>query len=168
MAVINIRTLVDILGGLGVTDAKLVATASSAGKPAVRNVDDEVVFPKRIELAFVDGEPVDDFELDQLPVGMYWSVGVYVNGLTNFKRTVRLPDGAGPFDFDELVDVSPTTALADPNTAAADVYLAEVQDAADRAEAAADSIPTFIISNPTNGQVLKYNSTLGAWTNQAP
>jgi hypothetical protein len=49
---------------------------------------------------------------------------------------VRLPNGAGPFDFDELVDVSPTTALADPNTDAADVYLAEVQDAADRAEAA--------------------------------
>jgi hypothetical protein len=67
---------------------------------------------------------------------MYWSLGVYVNGLTNFKRTVRLPGGAGPFDFDQLVDVDPTTALADPNTEAAAVYLAEIQDAADRAEAA--------------------------------
>jgi hypothetical protein len=136
MAIINIHTLIDVLGGLGVTDAKIVATASSGGKAATRNVNADVVFPKRIELAIVDGDPVDDFELIQLPVGMYWSVGVYVNGLTNFKRTVRLPDGAGPFDFDQLVDVDPTTALADPNTEAAAVYLAEVQDAADRAEAA--------------------------------
>lgn len=168
MAVINIHALIDVLGGLGVTDAKLVATASSGGKPTTRNVDANVVFPKRIELAIVDGDPVDDFELIQLPIGMYWTVGVYVNGLTNFKRTVRLPDGSGPFNFDELVDVDPNTSLVDPNTEAADVYLAEVQDAADRAEAAADSIPTFIITNPTNGQVLKYDSTLEAWTNQAP
>jgi hypothetical protein len=141
MAIININTLIDILGGTGVTDAKIVAIASSAGKPATRIVDADVIFPKRIELAIVDGDPVDDFELVQLPVGMYWSVGVYVSGLTNSLRTVRLPDGAGPFDFDQLVDVSPTTALADPNTAAADAYLAEVQDAADRAEAAASGMP---------------------------
>jgi hypothetical protein len=136
MAIINISTLIDSLGGTSVTDAKIVAIASSAGKPATRNVDNTVIFPKRIELSIVAGVPVSNFQLLQLPVGMYWSIGVYVSGLTNSLRTVRLPDGAGPFDFDELVDVSPTTALADPNTAAADVYLAQVQAAADRAEAA--------------------------------
>jgi hypothetical protein len=136
MAIINISTLIDSLGGTSVTDAKIVATAFSAGKPATRTVDNTVIFPKRIELSIVAGVPASNFQLLQLPVGMYWSVGVYVSGLTTLIRTVRLPNGAGPFDFDELVDVSPTTALADPNTDAADVYLAEVQDAADRAEAA--------------------------------
>jgi hypothetical protein len=69
MAIINIHTLIDVLGGLGVTDAKIVATASSGGKAATRNVNADVVFPKRIELAIVDGDPVDDFELIQLPLG---------------------------------------------------------------------------------------------------
>ena len=137
MAIINISTLIDSLGGTSVTDAKIVATAFSAGKPATRTVDNTVIFPKRIELSIVAGVPASNFQLLQLPVGMYWSVGVYVSGLTTLIRTVRLPGGAGPFDFDELVDVDPDTALADPNTAAAAVYLAEVQAAATRAEVAA-------------------------------
>jgi hypothetical protein len=44
---------------------------------------------------------------------------------------VTVPAGVGPFDFGQLVDVDPDTALPDPNSTAADALVQELQTIVD-------------------------------------
>lgn len=163
MALINISTMIDVLGGTGVTDAKIVATASSANKPATRQSSATVIFPKRIELDVVSGIPVDDFELTSLPVGMYWSIGVFVNGLTTHRRTVIIPSGDGPFDFDELIDIDPDTSLPDPNSDAATALVEELQAVVDSLSGATGTFTTADSKTITvvNGIITNISSQAG-------
>jgi hypothetical protein len=137
--VINITVLQDILGGTEVADAVITATVNRDSIDAYRVNNRFIVFPRDIKITVTNGEPEVPFVLTALPVSYYWHIDVFVNGEAPVRRSVIVPDGDGPFDFDELVDVTPETALPNPNTEYAAAYLAQVQAAADRAEAAAST-----------------------------
>lgn len=140
MPVINITVLQDILGGTEVVDAHITATVNRASIDAYRIDNQFVIFPRDIVIPVVDGEPTVPFVLSVLPPSYYWHIDVFVNGEAPVRRSVIVPGNDGPYDFDELIDVTPETALPDPNTNYATAYLAQINAAADRAEAAANAI----------------------------
>ena len=142
--VINIEVLQDILGGTEVVDAHITATVNRASIDAYRIDNQFVIFPRDIVIPVVDGIPTVPFVLTTLPPSYYWHIDVFVNGEAPVRRTVIVPDGDGPFDFEDLVDVTPETALPDPNTEYAAAYLAQIEAAAARAEDAANQIPSNI------------------------
>jgi hypothetical protein len=129
MPIINVTTLQDILGGTAPTDAIFTAYMMRTGTRAVRVLDDEVIFPAQINVKFVDGEPEEPIELETPPADCYWSIRIKGPERVLLRTNVILPAGAGPFDFDELIEVDPTTALPDAGTALAEAFLEAVQSA---------------------------------------
>lgn len=140
MPVINLTVLQDVLGSTEPVDAVITATVNRASIDAYRVENQFIIFPRDIKINVVAGEPVVPFVLTVLPASYYWHIDIFVNGEAPVRRTVIVPGNAGPYDFDELIDVAPETALPDPNTQYAAAYLAQVTSAADRAEAAANAI----------------------------
>jgi hypothetical protein len=137
LATINLTTLKDILGGTDPVNATLVAVVYRGTSPAIRVDGADVTFPAKVRLAIVDGVPSENLILSTLPAGCHWKVDIYPKNLIPLHKHVTVPAGNGPFDFDELVTVIPTTALPDAGTALATAYLADIQAAATRAEVAA-------------------------------
>jgi hypothetical protein len=129
MPIINVTTLQDILGGTAPTDAIFTAYMMRTGTRAVRVLDDEVIFPAQINVKFVDGEPEEPIELETPPADCYWSIRIKGPERVLLRTNVILPAGAGPFDFDELIEVDPTTALPDAGTALADAFLESIETA---------------------------------------
>jgi hypothetical protein len=138
--VINIEVLQDIWGDTEEVDARITATVNRASIDAYRVDNRFVIFPRDLVIPVVDGLPTRPFVLTTLPPSYYWHIDVFVNGEAPLRRSVIVPSGEGPFDFEDLIDVTPETALPDPNTEYAAAYLAQIEAAADRAEAAAASI----------------------------
>lgn len=137
MPVINITVLQDILGGTEVVDAYITATVNRASIDAYRIDNQFVIFPRDIKIPVVNGEPTVPFVLTVLPPSYYWHIDVFVNGEAPVRRSVIVPGNVGPYDFEDLIDVIPETALPDAGTAAADAYAALIESYALRAEAAA-------------------------------
>ena len=137
MPVINLTVLQDVLGSTEPVDAVITATVNRASIDAYRINNQFVIFPRDIKINVVAGEPEVPFVLTVLPASYYWHIDIFVSGEAPVRRTVIVPGNEGPYDFDELVDVTPETALPNPNAAYADAYLAQIEAAADRAEAAA-------------------------------
>lgn len=137
MPVINIEVLQDILGGTEVVDASITATVNRASIDAYRIDNQFVIFPRDIVIPVVNGEPTVPLVLTVLPPSYYWHIDVFVNGEAPVRRSVIVPGNVGPYDFEDLIDVLPESALPDPGTDAATAYAALVESYAIRAETAA-------------------------------
>lgn len=164
MPVINLTVLQDVLGSTEPVDAVITATVNRASVDAYRINNQFIIFPRDIKINVVAGEPEVPFILTVLPPSYYWYIDIFVNGEAPVRRSVIVPSGNGPFDFDELVDVAPETALPNPNTEYAAAYLAQVQAAADRAEAAANSDIPFNIDGGTANSNYTINQSLDGGT----
>ena len=144
MPIVNVTTLQDILGGTATTDAIFTAYMMRSGTRAVRVQDEEVIFPAQVNVKFVDGEPEEQIELEAPPVNCYWSIRIKGPERVLLRTNVILPAGAGPFDFDELIEVDPETALPDAGTALADAYAELIESYALRAEEALAQIQELL------------------------
>jgi len=100
--VINLTVLQDVLGSTEPVDAVITATVNRASVDAYRINNQFVIFPRDIKIKVVAGEPEVDFVLTALPTSYYWHIDIFVNGEAPVRRTVIVPSGNGPFDFDEL------------------------------------------------------------------
>ncbi len=149
MPVINIQVLQDILGGTEVVDASITATVNRASIDAYRIENQFIIFPRDIKIPVVNGVPSTDFVLTVLPPSYYWHVDVFVNGEAPVRRNVIVPGNVGPYDFEDLIDVIPETALPDAGTAAANAYAALIESYALRAEAAALAAEGGLVINAT-------------------
>lgn len=170
MPVINIEVLQDVWGGSEVTDARITATVNRASIDAYRVNNQFVIFPRDLVIPVVDGAPTQPFVLTTLPPSYYWHIDVFVNGEAPLRRTVIVPEGDGPFDFEDLVDVDPGTAQPDPGANAYQAWLDQVEaaatraeDAADRAEEAATQI-TFNIDGGTASSIYTPTQTIDGGT----
>lgn len=163
MPVINLTVLQDVLGSTEPVDAVITATVNRASIDAYRINNQFVIFPRDIKINVTAGEPDVPFVLTVLPAGYYWHIVVSTAGEAPVRRTVVVPSNVGPYDFEDLIDVDPTTALADPGTTAANAYASLIESYAVRAESAS---PIFQITNPQVGDILVYNGT--KWVNQRP
>lgn len=140
MPVINLTVLQDVLGATEPVDAVITATVNRASVDAYRINNQFVIFPRDIKINVTAGEPDVPFVLTVLPASYYWHIDIFVAGEAPVRRNVIVPGNAGPYDFDELIDVTPETALPDSNIEYATAYLAQVTAAANRAEAAANAL----------------------------
>lgn len=143
MPIINLTTLQDILAGTQNTDAIFTATMYRAGSRAIRLEDTEVVFPTKITVNITGGTPDTTIELTIPPVNCYWNITVEGPHQMFLRRYVTFPSGAGPFEFEDLVDVDITTGLPDAGTSLADAYADLIESYAVRAESA--SSPTDVV-----------------------
>lgn len=137
MPVINLTVLQDILGSTTPVDAVITATVNRASIDAYRIDNQFIIFPRDIKINVVDGQPVVPFVLTVLPPSYYWHIDIFVSGEAPVRRTVIVPGNVGPYDFEDLIDVLPETALPNPGTDAATAYAALVESYAVRAETAA-------------------------------
>lgn len=126
MAVVNLTTLQDVLGGTESVDAIVTAVIYRGDKQAIRIVDDEVIFPEPVRVKIVAGVPVEPFILLPLDPDCYYKLDVFVDGTYPYRANVILPAGDGPFDISELVIVNPATNLPDPSTSLADAFIAQI------------------------------------------
>ena len=163
MPVINLTVLQDVLGSTEPVDAVITATVNRASVDAYRIDNQFIIFPRDIKINVVAGEPEVPFVLTVLPASYYWHIDIFVAGEAPVRRMVIVPGNVGPYDFDELIDVLPETALPDAGTDAATAYAALIESYAIRAEAAS---PVFQITNPQVGDILVFNGT--KWVNQQP
>jgi hypothetical protein len=137
MPVINLSTLKDILGGTTPINATVSAYVYRGTQRAVRYSGEDVIFPAPVTIDIINGTPQPDLQLAAIPADCYWKIIIWSDSRSPLRRDVIVPAGAGPFDFDELIDVDPSTALPDAGTALATAYLADIEAAATRAEVAA-------------------------------
>jgi hypothetical protein len=136
MPVINLTTLRDVLGGTTPVNASVSAYVYRGATRAIRLSGDDVIFPGPVSVDIVNGVVSTNLILTAIPADCYWRIIIWTDQKSPLRRNVILPAGAGPFDFDELIDVDPSTALPDAGTALATAYLADIEAAADRVEAA--------------------------------
>lgn len=147
MAVINLTTLQDILGGTIPVTATVTAIASRATRSLPRVAGEQIIFPQQIVVKIVKGVPEQVLELTTLPPNYYWELDVFHAGDAPYRLNVVVPAGEGPFAFSELIVVDPTTAIPDAGTAAAAAYSALIESYALRAEAALAEIQTLMNGN---------------------
>jgi hypothetical protein len=175
MPIINLTTLQDALGGTEAVNATVTAYVYRGTNRAVRVSGEDVIFPAPVTVDIIDGIPQENFELLTLPAECHWKIIVWSDKNTPLRRDVTVPAGAGPFDFDELVDVDPSTALPDAGTALATAYLSSVQAAADIAQNATIRQTVYPLTyaatltpNPVNGPIqtvtLTGNVTINAFS----
>lgn len=122
MAIVNLTTLQDVLGGTTPVDAIFTATIYRGDRQAIRIVDDEVVFPDPVRVKLVGGIPVEPLILDVLDPDCHYKIDVFVDGTSPYRANVVLPAGEGPFDISDLVVVNPTTNIPDPGTSLAQAF----------------------------------------------
>ena len=122
MAIVNLTTLQDVLGGADPVDAIFTATIYRGDKQAIRIVDEEVIFPDPVRVKLVGGIPVEPLILDVLDPDCHYKIDVFVDGTSPYRANVVLPAGDGPFDISELVIVDPSTNIPDPGTSLAQAF----------------------------------------------
>ena len=144
MAVVNLTTLQDILGGTEPINATVTAYVCKGGARVVRIDGDEVIFPAPVVVEVVNGAPTQPFELLVLPVGVYWKILISTDNKIPLRRNVVLPGNVGPYDFEDLIDVDPGTSLPDVGTAQATAYANLIESYALRAEAALAEIQALL------------------------
>lgn len=155
MVDIRVQSLADALGAPVVTGAILIAQVFEGHSPATRVAGEDVTFPVLVRVNLT-GAADEVFALYTLPPNLYWRIVVTVPPY-NVTRNVVLPAGAGPFDFADLVDVDPTTALPDPGSALADAFIAELEAIRDATIAIAVddfSVSQQVESGPLTGAAL--------------
>lgn len=161
MAVVNLTTLQDVLGGTQAVDAIVTAIIYRGDKQAIRIVDDEVIFPEPVRVKIVAGVPVEPFILLPLDPDCHYKLDVFVDGTYPYRANVILPAGAGPFDISELVVVDPATALPDPTTSLADAFIAQVTALRDGMVVDGDVVGDNLVLTTVNGQTITAGSVRG-------
>ena len=126
MAIVNLTTLQDVLGGTQAVDAIVTAIIYRGDKQAIRIVDEEVIFPEPVRVKIVAGEPVEPFILLPLDPDCHYKLDVFVDGTYPYRANVILPAGDGPFDISELVVVDPATVIPDAGTSLAQAFLDQI------------------------------------------
>lgn len=155
MADVRVQTLADALGVPAGVGATLRVQVYEGLFPAVRVAGELVTFPVEAQQVLT-GSPGEVFALYTLPPNLYWRVTVHGASFA-VVRNVILPAGSGPFDFADLVDVNPTTALPDPGSALADAFIAELEAIRDATIAIAVddvSVAAQVESGPLTGAAL--------------
>lgn len=147
MPIINLTVLQDSLGNPKPVNATVTATVNRASIDAYRVDNQFIIFPKDIKLEVVNGVPEAPFVLTVLPPSYYWHIDVFVHSERPLRRTVVVPGNAGPYDFQDLIDVIPETSLPDVGTAQANAYASLIESYALRAEAALAEIQTLMNGN---------------------
>ncbi len=109
MTDVRVRIRADAFGAPVSSGAILVAQVFEGHSPAVRVAGENVTFPFTVRLDLT-GAADETFALYTLPPNVYWRV-IITLARNRIIRNVVLPAGAGPFDFADLVDVDPATAL---------------------------------------------------------
>lgn len=144
MPVINLSVFQDANGAPLPVDAVITATVNRASLDAYRIDNQFVIFPKDIKINVVAGVPAVALVLTVLPPSYYWHIDIFVQGEAPLRRTVIVPGNVGPYDFEDLVDVVPESALPDVGTAQADAYADLIESYALRAEAALAQIQALL------------------------
>lgn len=152
MPIINIEVLQDIWGGSEDADARITATVNKARVDAYRVSNQFIVFPRDLVTPVVNGLPTRPFILLPLPIGYYWHVDVFVNGEAPLRRTVIVPEGEGPFNFEDLIDVDPDSAQPDSSQ---DLYRAWL----DQLEALIASVHGIPAGGSTGQVLAKVNNS---------
>ena len=161
MAVVNLTTLQDVLGGTESVDAIVTAVIYRGDKQAIRIVDDEVIFPEPVRVKIVAGVPVEPFILLPLDPDCYYKLDVFVDGTYPYRANVILPAGDGPFDISELVIVNPATNLPDPSTSLADAFIAQVIALRDGMVVDGDVVGDNLILTTVDGQTINAGNVRG-------
>jgi hypothetical protein len=126
MPIINLTTLQDTLGGAAPVSAIVTAVAARASKNIPRVVGQQVIFPQDVVVKIISGVPQSDLNLATLPAGYYWELDVFHAGDAPYRLNVIVPEGDGPFDFEDLIEVVPETALPDTSQDVYQAWLAQI------------------------------------------
>lgn len=156
MADVRVQALADEFGTPVAVGATLRVQVYEGLFPATRVVEESVTFPVEDQMVLT-GLPDETFALYTLPAGFYWRVTVHWSQYV-IVRNVVLPAGSGPFDFADLVDVNPMSALPDPASALADAFIAEleaIRDATIAAQSSASGVP-FTQTTPLGSWVIPH------------
>ena len=162
MAVVNLTTLQDVLGGTEPVDAVVTAVIYRGDKQAIRIEDDEVIFPEPVRVKIVAGEPVEPFILLPLDPDCHYKLDVFVDGTYPYRANVILPAGEGPFDISELVVVDPSTALPDAGTSLSDAFLAQVEALRDGMIVDGEVVGDDLILTQVDGSTINAGNVRGA------
>lgn len=162
MPVINIEVLQDIWGGSEDVDARITATVNRASIDAYRVNNQFVIFPRDLVIPVVDGLPTQPFVLTALPAGCYWHIDVFVNGEAPLRRNVIVPEGNGPFDFEDLIDVVPETALPDTSQDLYQAWLTQILAAAENSIVDASIVNGHLILEQADGDTIDAGQVVGS------
>jgi hypothetical protein len=162
VAVVNLTTLQDVLGGTEPVDAVVTAVIYRGDKQAIRIEDDEVIFPEPVRVKIVAGEPVEPFILLPLDPDCHYKLDVFVDGTYPYRANVILPAGEGPFDISELVVVDPSTALPDAGTSLSDAFLAQVEALRDGMIVDGEVVGDDLILTQVDGSTINAGNVRGA------
>lgn len=161
MAVVNLTTLQDVLGGTEPVDAIVTAVIYRGDKQAIRIVDDEVIFPEPITVKIVAGVPVEPFILLPLEPDCYYKLDVFVDGTYPYRANVVLPYGEGPFDISEMIIVDPATNLPDPSSTLAEAFIAQIEALRDGMIVSGEVVGDNLILSTVDGQTIDAGNVRG-------
>lgn len=161
MAVVNLTTLQDVLGGTEPVDAIVTAVIYRGDKQAIRIVDDEVVFPEPVRVKIVAGVPVEPLILLPLDPDCHYKLDVFVDGTYPYRANVILPPGEGPFNIEDLIVVDPTTALPDPGTSLADAFILQIEALRDGMIVDGEVVGDNLILSTVDGQTIDAGNVRG-------
>jgi hypothetical protein len=161
VAVVNLTTLQDVLGGTESVDAIVTAIIYRGDKQAIRIVDDEVIFPDPVRVKIVAGVPVEPFILLPLDPDCHYKLDVFVDGTYPYRANVILPAGDGPFDISELVVVDPVTVIPDAGTSLAQAFLDQVTALRDGMVVDGEVSGNNLILTTVDGQTINAGNVRG-------
>lgn len=168
MAVVNLTTLQDVLGGTEAVDAIVTAVIYRGDKQAIRIVDDEVVFPEPVRVKIVAGTPVEPFILLPLDPDCHYKLDVFVDGTHPYRANVVLPAGEGPFDISELVVVDPTTNVPDAGTSLAQAFLDQITALRDGMVVDGEVVGNNLILTTVDGATINAGNVRGPQGDTGP
>jgi peptidoglycan/xylan/chitin deacetylase (PgdA/CDA1 family) len=123
MPFVRIEPLRDIPGGSSSTRITVTAQVYRDGKPAIRMSTDDVLVSSRISTV-LNGP--GQIELATLPADCYWRVSLRTRE-SYLRLNVVLPSSDSVIDFDELIEVDPSTAVPGPGETISDAFLAQIE-----------------------------------------
>jgi hypothetical protein len=159
--VINIEVLQDVLGGTTPVSASITATVNRASVDAYRVSTKFIIFPRDLVIPIVNGVPTTPFILTSLAAGYYWHIDVFVNGEAPVRRTVIVPEGAGPFNFEDLIDVVPETALPDTSQDIYQAWLSQILTAMQNTVVSAVVVDGDLILTQGDGDTVNAGNVVG-------
>jgi len=139
MPTLLLTTLKDIFGGTEPTSAVFSATVYRGLDPAIRVIEDEIVFPDPLKTTLRHDLPLPVLALGLIPSDCYWRIIISVQGFTSYEIAAVFPVGPGPFTLEDLIVVDAATSLPDPGTPLATAFLLNIAESATEAQQAATS-----------------------------
>ena len=109
MAKINVKPLLDTLGGTKGASGIIVATVFRNGTKAVRIDGETITFPSPVTVEFRNGKLLQDLILIELPTAAYWKVIFDADGTRDYIADVIVPGDEPEYDWEEMLFVDPQT-----------------------------------------------------------